>query len=132
MTNEEKRKSEVTPATNRSRKGESRNNQSPEKGKTGQQKHLIGERMRRNNQSPEIQKTERETHAIQRKKQQNSCKKTRGRIKSHKKEKQGTNGQREESQEKDHFKKNTDKDVKELLSDETISKAIAKVLAFLH
>ena len=33
---------------------------------------------------------------------------------------------------KEHFKKNTDKDVNELLSDETISKAIVKVLTILH
>ena len=93
MTNEEKRKSEVTPATNRSRKGESRNNQSPEKGKTGQQKHLIGERMRRNNQSPEKQKTKREKNMRFRKRRVEIAATNRERRRSCEEERQAKKGQ---------------------------------------
>ena len=99
MANEKKRKSEATPAANRLRVENSLYNQPPEKRKTEQKKPAIEGRMRRNNQSPEKQKTEREKHVIQRKGKR-VAKKNRGRKGSCEEEKQGTNDQKEESQEK--------------------------------
>ena len=58
--------------------------------------------------------------------------KNRGRKRGCKEEKQGMNGQQEESQEKGTSQEKHRKNVKELLSDETITEATTKAGKFLH
>ena len=92
-----KKKPEATPATSRPRMEKSHNNQSPEKRKTKQQKHASEER---------------------KKKRQNSCKTERKKRKLQRRKIDKKRPNLGKPRKRNISRK--DKDVKELLSDETI------------
>ena len=95
----------MIPATRRLRVEKSRYNQSPGKRKSEQQKHAIEERSRRDPRT-------KETHKLQKKTE----------------EEEEATIQRRKTGKRNILikKKNTDKNVKELLNDETISKSNSK------